>query len=53
MLWASDSPHPDSVWPHARETIERQMGHLSPDLQRKATHDNASALLGWGELALV
>lgn len=48
LLWASDYPHPDSVWPHSRQAIERQMGHLSPELRRKLTHDNAAALLGLG-----
>jgi predicted TIM-barrel fold metal-dependent hydrolase len=48
LLWASDYPHPDSVWPHSRQAIERQMGNLSPELRRKLTHDNAAALLGLG-----
>lgn len=46
LLWASDYPHPDSVWPFSRQAIERQMKHLSPELRRKLTHDNAAALLG-------
>lgn len=46
LLWASDYPHPDSVWPFSRQAIERQMGHLPPELRRKLTHDNAAALLG-------
>jgi predicted TIM-barrel fold metal-dependent hydrolase len=46
LLWASDYPHPDSVWPNSREAIERQMGHLSPEMRRKLTHDNAAALYG-------
>ena len=25
LLWASDYPHPDSVWPNSRAAIERQM----------------------------
>ncbi|WP_185995768.1 amidohydrolase family protein [Nocardioides campestrisoli] len=48
LLWASDYPHPDSVWPYSREAIERQMGHLPAELRRKLTHDNAAALLGLG-----
>jgi len=46
LLWASDYPHPDSVWPNSRAAIERQMKDLSPDLRRKLTHDNAAALYG-------
>lgn len=48
LLWASDYPHPDSVWPNSRQAIDRQMGHLSPELRRKLTHDNAAVLLGLG-----
>ena len=46
LLWASDYPHPDSVWPNSRDAIERQMRHLSPEMRRKLTHDNAAALYG-------
>jgi predicted TIM-barrel fold metal-dependent hydrolase len=48
LLWASDYPHPDSVWPNSRQAIERQMRHLSPEMRRKLTHDNAAALYGLG-----
>jgi predicted TIM-barrel fold metal-dependent hydrolase len=46
LLWSSDYPHPDSVWPNSRDAIERQMRHLSPEMRRKLTHDNAAALYG-------
>jgi hypothetical protein len=45
-LVGSDYPHPDSVWPNSRAAIERQMSHLSPEMRRKLTHDNAAALYG-------
>jgi predicted TIM-barrel fold metal-dependent hydrolase len=45
-LWASDYPHPDSVWPNSRAAIERQMHDLSPEMRRKLTHDNAALLYG-------
>jgi uncharacterized protein len=48
LLWASDYPHPDSVWPDSRGAIERQMQHLSPEMRRKLTHDNAALLYGLG-----
>ncbi len=48
LLWASDYPHPDSVWPNSRAAIERQMSGLSPDMRRKLTHDNAARLYGLG-----
>jgi uncharacterized protein len=46
VLWASDYPHPDSIWPHSREVIEREMAHLSPEMRKKLTHDNAARLYG-------
>jgi uncharacterized protein len=46
LLWASDYPHPDGVWPHSHAAIERQMQDLSPELRRKLTHDNAASLYG-------
>jgi len=46
LLWASDYPHPDSVWPNSRAAIERQMAGLSVELRQKLTHDNAATLYG-------
>jgi predicted TIM-barrel fold metal-dependent hydrolase len=46
LLWASDYPHPDSVWPNSRAAIERQMKNLSPEMCRKLTRDNAAKLYG-------
>ena len=46
LLWASDYPHPDGVWPNSLKAVERQMKDLSPELRRKLTHDNAAALYG-------
>ena len=46
LLWASDYPHPDSVWPNSRAAIERQMRELSPEMRGKLTHDNAAKLYG-------
>jgi len=46
LLWASDYPHPDSVWPYSRAAIERQMRTLTPEMRRELTHDNAAALYG-------
>ena len=46
LLWASDYPHPDGVWPNSQAAVERQMSHLSPEMRRRLTHDNAAALYG-------
>jgi len=44
VMWASDYPHPDSVWPNSRAAIDRQMAHLTPEMRKKLTHDNAATL---------
>lgn len=46
LLWGSDYPHPDSVWPNSKEAIQRQLGHLSAETIKKITHDNAAKLYG-------
>jgi predicted TIM-barrel fold metal-dependent hydrolase len=46
MMWASDYPHPDSTWPYSRDVIERETGHLTPEVKRKVLRDNAAALYG-------
>ncbi|HXP02615.1 MAG TPA: amidohydrolase family protein [Stellaceae bacterium] len=46
LLWASDYPHPDGVWPHSKDAIARQMAALSPEMRQKLTHDNAAKLYG-------
>jgi uncharacterized protein len=48
LLWASDYPHPDGVWPHSREAVERQMKDLTPEMRKKLAHDNAAKLYGLG-----
>jgi predicted TIM-barrel fold metal-dependent hydrolase len=46
LLWASDYPHPDSIWPNSRKVIEQTMGHLPPETVRKLTSGNAAKLYG-------
>ncbi|MBB5986708.1 amidohydrolase family protein [Sphingobium lignivorans] len=46
LLWASDYPHPDSIWPNSHAAIQRQMGHLPPATVRKLTSGNAAKLYG-------
>jgi predicted TIM-barrel fold metal-dependent hydrolase len=48
LLWASDYPHPDSVWPNSKAAIERQMAGLAPAMRKKLTRDNAARLYGLG-----
>jgi len=46
LLWASDYPHPDSIWPNSRRTIRETMGHLPAAMIKKITYDNAARLYG-------
>jgi predicted TIM-barrel fold metal-dependent hydrolase len=47
VMWASDYPHPDSTWPFSKDVIERETGHLTPEVKRKVLRDNAAALYGF------
>jgi predicted TIM-barrel fold metal-dependent hydrolase len=51
LLWASDYPHPDSIWPNSHKTIGETMGHLPAETIKKLTHDNAARLYGLDEFA--
>jgi uncharacterized protein len=46
LMWGSDYPHPDGVWPESSKYIEEQFGHLSPDVVRKITCENAGRFYG-------
>lgn len=47
IMWGSDFPHPDGIWPDSQEFIEREMGHLSDDIRHKVTYGNAASLYGF------
>src|SRR5437773_851889 len=47
IMWGSDFPHPDGVWPDSREYIQRELGHLPADVRRKIVCDNAAQLYGF------
>ena len=46
LMWASDYPHTDGVWPESSKYIEEQFGHLSADVVRKITCENAGRFYG-------
>lgn len=46
LLWASDYPHPDSIWPNSVRTIGETMGHMDPDQVRGIVGGNAAKLYG-------
>jgi predicted TIM-barrel fold metal-dependent hydrolase len=42
LMWGSDYPHPDGVWPESNRYIKEQFAELSPEQVRKITCDNAA-----------
>ncbi|WP_257551853.1 amidohydrolase family protein [Sphingopyxis sp. DBS4] len=46
LLWASDYPHPDSIWPNSQLTISKTMGHLPEETVRALVGGNAARLYG-------
>ena len=44
VIWASDYPHFDAIWPNSRKYIDEHMGSLSPTARKKVTCDNAVRL---------
>ncbi len=49
VLWGSDYPHPDSVWPDSQETIQRNLGGLDESTRSKIICENAGKLYGFIE----
>jgi predicted TIM-barrel fold metal-dependent hydrolase len=47
VMWGSDFPHPDGVWPDSQEYIRKELGHLPEDVRRKIVCDNAARLYGF------
>ena len=46
LMWGSDYPHPDGIWPDSSEYIEKQFGHLPPEVTYKITCENAGKFYG-------
>jgi predicted TIM-barrel fold metal-dependent hydrolase len=44
LMWASDYPHTDGIWPESSKYIEEQFGHLPKDVVHKITCENAGKL---------
>ncbi|MDX1513406.1 MAG: amidohydrolase family protein [Gammaproteobacteria bacterium] len=47
VMWGSDFPHPDGVWPDSREFIARELGHLPNATRRRVVCENAAELYGF------
>jgi predicted TIM-barrel fold metal-dependent hydrolase len=48
IMWGSDFPHPDGVWPDSQEIIQKELGHLPADVRSRVICDNAKTLYGFG-----
>jgi len=46
IMWGSDFPHPDGVWPDSQEFIAREMAGVADELRQKIVCDNAAKLYG-------
>ncbi|MQG73774.1 MAG: amidohydrolase [SAR202 cluster bacterium] len=49
LIWGSDYPHPDGVWPDSQEVIQNTLGELEPRILKKLICDNAVALYRMGD----
>ena len=49
-MWSNDFPHPNSTWPHSREVIARDMGHLAPELRAKLVRENVTRIYNLPEI---
>ena len=48
VMWGSDYPHPDGVWPNSREIIRNNLRNLKDErVRRKIICDNAARLYGF------
>ena len=47
VMWGSDFPHPDGVWPDSQTFIERELGGVPEATRRKIICDNAAKLYGF------
>ena len=47
VIWGTDYPHPDCVWPDTRTVIDEKPGHLDEDKLKKIVCDNTARLDGF------
>ena len=46
LMWGSDYPHGDGVWPESSKYIAEQFGHLPAEMTHKITCENAGEFYG-------
>jgi predicted TIM-barrel fold metal-dependent hydrolase len=49
VMWGSDFPHPDGVWPDSLAFIERELTEVPEATRRKLVCENAARLYGFSE----
>lgn len=47
IMWGSDFPHPDGIWPDSQEYIQRELGALPEPVRGKIICENAGRLYGF------
>ncbi len=47
VMWGSDFPHPDGVWPDSQDFIAAELGRLPEATRQKLVCDNAAELYGF------
>ena len=47
VVWGSDYPHPDGIWPESQKWIEEDLAGIAPEARRKITRDNTGKLYGF------
>jgi predicted TIM-barrel fold metal-dependent hydrolase len=47
IMWGSDFPHPDGVWPDSQDFIERELSGVDPAIRHKIVYANAAKLYGF------
>lgn len=47
VMWGSDFPHPDGVWPDSQEFIAREFADMPDALRHKVTCENAGKFYGF------
>jgi hypothetical protein len=48
VMWGSDFPHPDGIWPDSQEFLSRELTGVSAEARRKIVRDNALKLYRLG-----
>jgi predicted TIM-barrel fold metal-dependent hydrolase len=46
LMWESDFPHTDGMWPHSRTTLERSLANVADDISIKIASTNAQRVFG-------